>query len=283
MLFRSRRSDFHDNAGEQEAGKLVYLVTGSQGEPMSALSRIARGEHSGVKVGNGDTVIFSSRIIPGNELAAGSMIDGLFRAGARVYYQGSPMVHVSGHGSAEEIKLMINAVKPRFFIPLHGDYRQLVACSRLAQQVGIEKERIFILDPGQVLELSEDTAFMGVSVPAGRMLVDGDLVTDLGSPLLKERRRLAREGLVVVVASLSARGEPGSIVPSVYSVGVGLEESSRSLDREAEAAAKKFITNWRSSPFPIEELREEIRIGVRAVYRRALQKKPMVIPVLVEE
>ncbi|NOY87283.1 MAG: ribonuclease J [Deltaproteobacteria bacterium] len=272
-----------DNAGEQEAGKLVYLVTGSQGEPMSALSRIARGEHSGVKVGNGDTVIFSSRIIPGNELAAGSMIDGLFRAGARVYYQGSPMVHVSGHGSAEEIKLMINAVKPRFFIPLHGDYRQLVACSRLAQQVGIEKERIFILDPGQVLEFSEDTAFMGASVPAGRMLVDGDLVTDLGSPLMKERRRLAREGLVVVVASLSARGEPGSIAPSVHSVGVGLEESSRSLDREAEAVAKNFIRDWRSPPSSIEELREEIRIGVRAVYRRALQKKPMVIPVLVEE
>lgn len=272
-----------ENAAEHDSGKLVYLVTGSQGEPMSALSRIARGEHSGVKVGNGDTVIFSSRIIPGNELSAGSMIDRLFRAGAQVYYQGSPMVHVSGHGSAEEIKLMINAVKPRFFVPIHGDYRQLVACSSLAQQVGIEKDRTFILDPGQVLELSEDTACLGDSVPAGRMLVDGDLVTDLGSPLMKERRRLAREGLVVVVASIAAPGEPESIAPSVFSVGVGLEEASQSLDREAEVVAKNFIMEWCSAPSSIAELREDVRIGVRAVYRRALQKKPMVVSVLVEE
>ena len=272
-----------EDAAEKEDSGLVYIVTGSQGEPMSALSRIARGEHSGVKAGDGDTVIFSSRIIPGNELSAGAMIDGLFRTGTQVYYQGSPMVHVSGHGSAEEIKLMVDTVRPRYFVPIHGDYRLLVACSRLARKAGVEKERTFILDPGQVLELSEDGAFMGDRVPAGRMLVDGDLVADLGSPLMKERRRLAREGLVVVMASISAAGEPGSIAPSVFSVGVGLEEASQSLDREAEAVAKNFIREWCLSPTSLEELRENVRIGVRAVYRRSLQKKPMVVPVLVEE
>ncbi|TNF49380.1 ribonuclease J [bacterium] len=272
-----------DEAVDKPDDNLVYLVTGSQGEPMSALSRIVRGEHSGLKVKEGDTVVFSSRIIPGNELTTGRIIDDLFRMGAQVFYQDTPMVHVSGHGAAQEIEQVIEAVAPRFFIPVHGDYRQLVACSNLARGTGVADADTFILEPGNVLELKEDRASLGEPVPAGRLLMDGDFVADLSGPLVKERRRLAREGLVTVVASIPQVGEKPAIEPSVHSVGVSLDDSILPLNRKAARLVSNMIGGWRGEQYSHDDLREDIRIQVRAIYRKAIQKKPTVVVVLVEE
>ena len=272
-----------DKAEERPDENLVFLVTGSQGEPMSALSRIVRGEHSGLKVRDGDTVVFSSRIIPGNELTTGWIIDELFRMGARVFYRDSPMVHVSGHGAAQEIEQIVAAVAPRFFVPVHGDYRQLVACANLARGTGIPSADTFILEPGNVLELNEDRARLGEPVPAGRMLMDGELVTDLSGPLVKERRKLAREGLVTVVASIPPEGEKPAIKAVVNSIGVGLDDSMALLNRKSARLVSNMIGGWRGAHFSHEDLKEEIRVQVRSVYRKAIQKKPTVIVVLVEE
>ena len=262
---------------------LVFLVTGSQGEPMSALSRIVRGEHSALEVREGDTIVFSSRIIPGNELTTGWIIDELFRMGARVLYQGTPMVHVSGHGAAQEIEQVIAAVSPRFFVPVHGDYRQLVACADLARGSGVEDANTFILEAGNVLELDESGAQPGEPVPAGRLLMDGELVADLSGPLVKERRKLAREGLITVVASIPPEGEKPAIEPFVHSIGVGLDDSMASLNKKAVRLVSNMIGGWRGAHFSYDDLKEEIRIQVRSIYRKALQKKPTVVVVLVEE
>jgi ribonuclease J len=257
-------------------------MTGSQGEPFSALARIARGEHSEIGVGTGDTVIFSSRMIPGNELAVGRMIDSLFRMGASVYYKDPPCVHVSGHGYADEISAMIKLVAPRHFVPVHGDYRNLVACSGLAREAGMEPESVHILDPGEILEISGGVAARGGTVPSGRVLVDGEMVADLADPVLKQRRRMAREGVVVVAVSLPVSGTPMR-EPAVHSIGVGVGSQGEELDLEAAAEARRVLKEARRKNSSMEDLREELRTVVRGIYRRTLDKRPTVIPVIIED
>jgi ribonuclease J len=265
-----------------DAGKVVYLTTGSQGEPFSALSRIARGEHSEIGVGQGDTVVFSSRMIPGNELAVGQIIDSLFRMGASVYYKDPPGVHVSGHASANEIACMIEMTAPRFFVPVHGDYRNLVACASLARENGVASENVHILEPGDVLQISKNQASLGETVPSGRVLVDGGMLANLADPLLGQRRRMAREGVVVVAVSMPARGK-SLREPAVHSVGVGVGPQGEELDLEAVREARSILERHRSKGTSKEELEEELRTAVRRVYRRALDKKPTVLPMILDD
>jgi ribonuclease J len=272
----------HGVLSESEAGRVVYLTTGSQGEPFSALSRIARGEHSQIQAGPGDTVIFSSRIIPGNELAIGQNIDNLFRAGAEVHYQAPPRVHISGHASAGEISAMIRMTSPRHFAPVHGDYRNLVACAAVARDCGLGRDEIHILDPGQVLELVPSGARTGESVPSGRMLVDGSMIGSLADPILGDRRRMAREGVVVVAVSLPAKGEKLP-EPVVNSRGVIVGPHGEELDMEAAGAARRVLKAWKREKTSLEKLEENLRTAVRGIYRKALDKKPTVLPVILEE
>lgn len=265
-----------------ESERAVFLTTGTQGEPLSALSRIVRDEHPNITIKPGDTVIFSSRIIPGNELPVGQVINEIYRHGARVIAQDSDLVHVSGHSSADEIRLFVEAASPEFFVPIHGDYRQMLANADLAVQAGVAADGIRILEPGQVLELEQGFASMGEPVPSGRLLVDGETVGDLDAGLLRDRRRLAREGLVVVVAGVD---EDGSMTfqPMVQSVGVGLEKSAEGLDEAAVREVEKVLKGSRALKVNREDLKEEIRILVRRIYKKALQKKPRVVTVIVEE
>ena len=272
----------HGTLNENDAGKVVYLTTGTQGEPFSALSRIARGEHSQIQAGPGDTVIFSSRMIPGNELAVGQNIDNLFRAGAAVHYQAPPRVHISGHASAGEISDLIRMISPRHFVPVHGDYRNLVACAAVAHDSGVGSDDVHILDPGQVLELDPSGARTDESVPSGRMLVDGSMIGSLADPILKDRRRLAREGVVVVAVSLPARGEELP-EPVVSSRGVIVGPHGEELDMEAAGAARRVLKAWRKEKTSIQDLRENLRTAVRGVYRKALDKRPTVLPVIIDE
>ncbi len=265
-----------------EAERVVYLMTGSQGEPFSALARIARGEHSEIGVGRGDTVIFSSRMIPGNELAVGRMIDSLFRMGASVFYKDPPCVHVSGHGYADEISAMINLVAPRHFAPVHGDYRNLVACSDLAKENGMDPGSVHLLDPGEVLEIEDGKASRGGTVPSGRVLVDGEMIASLADPMLRQRRRMAREGVVVVAVSMPVPGTPVG-EPAVHSVGVGVGSQGEELDLEAAEEARRVLKQARLKKISREKLKEELRFAVRSIYRRALDKRPTVIPVILED
>ena len=265
-----------------EEERVVYLTTGTQGEPFSALSRIARGEHSQIQAGPGDTVIFSSRMIPGNELAVGQNIDNLFRAGASVHYQPPPIVHISGHASADEISAMIGITSPRNLVPVHGDYRNLVACASVAREAGMGKDSIHILDPGQVLELGPSGANTSETVPSGRMLVDGSMIGSLADPILRERRRMAREGVVVVGVTLPGRGEDLT-EPVVSSQGVIVGPHGEELDLEAAGAARRVLKAWRKERTSLEDLEENLRTAVRGIYRKALDKKPTVLPVILEE
>lgn len=270
----------HGTLAQKDSGRVVYLTTGSQGEPFSALSRIARGEHSEIQAGAGDTVIFSSRMIPGNELAVGQNIDNLFRAGAKVHYQAPPMVHTSGHASADEISGMIRMTSPRCFVPVHGDYRNLVACAQVAGETGIDAGDIYILEPGQILELGSSGVRTDGSVPAGRMLVDGSMIGSLADPILKDRRRMAREGVVVVAVSLPARGEDLH-EPVVSSRGVIVGPHGERLDLEAAGAARRVLKEWRKEKTSLEILEENLATAVRGIYRKALDKKPTVLPVII--
>jgi ribonuclease J len=266
---------------EQEK-RVVYLTTGTQGEPFSALSRIARGDHSQIEAGPGDTVIFSSRMIPGNELAVGQNIDNLFRAGARVHYQAPPLIHISGHASADEISALLEMTTPGHLVPVHGDYRNLVACAEVARASGMRDDKIHILDPGQVLELGPGGALTSESVPSGRMLVDGSMIGSLADPILKDRRRLAREGVVVVAVSLPERGEEMA-EPVVSSRGVTVGPHGEELDLEAAGAARRVMKAWRREKTSIEILEDNLRTAVRGIYRKALDKKPTILPVILED
>ncbi len=267
---------------QAEAEKAVYLTTGSQGEPFSALTRIARGEHSQIKVGPGDTVIFSSRMIPGNELAVAYNIDSLFRMGAVVHYQSPPCIHVSGHAAADEISTMLDMVRPLHFVPVHGDYRNLVACARLARDGGVSPGNVHILDPGNVLELGEDGGTLGEPVVSGRMLVDGAMIAALSDPVIKDRRRIAREGVVAVAITLPGKGKQVP-EPVVHSVGVSVGPHGEQVDQEAARAARQVLKEWKKEGGLREDLEENLRRAVRKVYRKELAKRPTVIPVILEE
>ena len=271
-----------EDLNEKEYGDAVFLTTGTQGEPLAALSRIVRDEHRKIKITKGDTVVFSSRIIPGNELSVGQIINELFRKEVVVLTEDSAMVHVSGHSTGDEIKTVIEAAKPKYFIPLHGEYRQLTANANLAREAGVGADNIFILEPGNVLELSDKGAALARPVAAGRLLVDGDTVGDLDDELLRDRRRLAREGLVVVVAGVDMDGR-SSFRPMVHSVGVISEESAEGLEENAVKEVLGILKTARSLRVNRDDLKEEIRIKVRGVFRRALKKKPRVVTVIIEE
>jgi len=208
---------------------VVIITTGSQGEPMSVLSRIAIDEHKNIKIKEGDVVILSAKVIPGNENSIGSIINHLFRRGANVIYEKVSEIHVSGHASKEELKLMLNLVKPKYFMPVHGEHRHKVYHARLAEKTGIPKSNIFLLDNGGVLEVSEESAMLNGKVTSGRIYVDGKGVGDVEDMVLRDRRRLAHDGIVIVI--LAVEKLTGSIVsgPDIISRGFIFEDASQEV------------------------------------------------------
>src|SRR5512135_240364 len=193
-----RIEDLKDMPDEQ----VVIITTGSQGEPMSAMSRMAMDEHKQIKIKPGDTVIISAKIIPGNERSISRIINHLFMRGAEVIWEKTSEIHVSGHASKEELKLMLNIVKPKYFIPVHGEYRHLVSHASLARKVGIPDENIFILKDGDVMEFTDDSATRAGFVTAGRVFIDGKGIGDVGDEVLRDRMRLAHDGVVIVIIGI---------------------------------------------------------------------------------
>lgn len=263
--------------------KLTILTTGSQGEPMSALTRMALGEHRWVEVVPGDTVLISAIPIPGNEKLVARTIDLLFKLGAEVIYEALAGIHVSGHASQEELKLLINLVKPTYFIPIHGEYRHLIKHSRLAQGLGIPNDNIFVAENGQIIEFTEKGAAINGRVPSGRVLVDGLGVGDVGNIVLRDRKQLSEDGIMIVVVTISK--ESGSVLagPDIVSRGFVYVRESEELIEEArekvrmalEKGEEQRVTEWSAIKNNVKEVLS------RYLYEKT-RRRPMIIPIIME-
>ena len=261
--------------------QITLITTGSQGEPMSALYRIAFFEHDRVKLSPSDVVVLSSSAIPGNEKLIGKIVNALIRAGVKVVNDSVEDVHVSGHACSDEIKLIISLLKPKFFMPIHGEYRHLYAGKDIAEFMGIPSENIFISEIGKVLELDKKSAAFAGEVPSGKVLVDGAGVGDIGSVVLRDRKHLAEDGLVVVVATV----QYGDIVsgPDIVSRGfVYVKESEDLMRRVREVATMSInkVLGKRISDFA--QMKAVIRDDLAKFIFNQTKRKPMILPIIME-
>ena len=260
----------------------IILSTGSQGEPHSALALMAAGEHKYVQVEPGDLVIISARVIPGHERTIGRVVNALLRLGAEVLYDDNAFVHVSGHASQEDLKLMLNLTRPRYFIPVHGEYRHLLGHARLAESVGLTADRVFLVEDGTGVEVTKTVARVVGRYPAGRILVDGKGVGDIGAVVLRDRQLLAQDGLVCVSLVID-RG--GAVVagPEIASRGfVYVKESEALLDELRASILAALGGRDLSIPPDREAIGALVRAAVRHFINQRFQRKPVVLPVILE-
>ena len=263
--------------------EIVMITTGSQGEPMSSLARMAAGTHKQIKIKKNDTVILSSRFIPGNERAIGNIINKLYRQGAEVIYEKISEIHISGHAFREELKLMIHLTKPKYFIPIHGEYRHLVLHAHLAEQLGISKERILLAENGQVVEFDENGGGIKDRVTTGRLLADGKGIGDVGRSILKERRLLSKDGLVVVNMALDE--ETGIVVygPEIVSRGFVFETQSGHLLEDAKSAILRIVEDIKPDvPDRIEKIQSKIRTALKNYFDFSMRRHPVILPFILE-
>lgn len=272
-----------DQIDRYPADRVVIITTGSQGEPMSALSRMALSEHRKLEIVPGDLVIISANPIPGNEKLISRVINQLFSKGANVIYEALADVHVSGHACQEELKLIYTLLKPKFFIPVHGEYRHLKQHALLVESLGMPKENIQLLDIGDVLELTPNSMKVAGSVPAGRILVDGLGIGDVGNIVLRDRKHLSQDGLMVVVVTISK--ESSSLVsgPDIISRGFVYVRESEQLMEDAKSIVKKIlerceekkITDWST-------IKSSIKDGLKNFLYERTKRNPMILPIIIE-
>lgn len=263
--------------------KIVIITTGSQGEPMSALTRMAMNDHKKVDIMPGDTVIISATPIPGNEKLVSRTIDHLYKLGADVIYEKSNGVHVSGHASQEEIKLMHNLVRPKFFIPVHGEFRHLIKHANLAQSLGMPKENIVIAENGSVIELAKNSIGINGKVPAGKVLVDGLGVGDVGNIVLRDRRQLSQDGIMIVVVTIDKENCHVVSGPDIVSRGFVYVREAEGLMDEAkdkvqlalEKCEENGVSEWSAIKSTVRD-----SLG-RFLYERT-RRRPMILPIIME-
>ncbi|MBP1706662.1 MAG: ribonuclease [Chloroflexi bacterium] len=261
--------------------KIVFITTGSQGEPTSALVRMANQDHAQVHVQRGDTVILSATPIPGNEALVNRTLDTLFRRGAHVLYDKLAQVHVHGHASQEELKLLLNLVKPKYFMPVHGEYRHLSLHARLAEAVGIPRPNIFVMEDGNILELNSQSARITGKISAGNVYVDGLSVGDVGNVVLNDRRMISRDGIAVVIVAVNK--ETGTLVgrPDVVSRGfVDTREARELIEQSRDFLTRtlnhqKQLTDW-------GYVCNTIKDSLSNFYYEKTRRRPIIIPVLVK-
>lgn len=263
--------------------KLVIVTTGSQGEPMSALTRMATADHRWVGIMPGDTVIISATPIPGNEKLVSRTVDLLFKQGAEVIYEREMGVHVSGHAAQEELKLLINMIQPKYFVPVHGEYRHLIKHAQLAENLGIPKSRIFVAENGQIIEIGRKKASISGKVTAGKILVDGLGVGDVGNIVIRDRKQLSQDGIMIVVVTIDK--ESGEVVagPDIVTRGFvyvreseELIENARLKVKEAlDVCSRKSITEWAVIKSQVRE-----KLG-KHLYEKT-GRRPMILPIIME-
>jgi ribonuclease J len=263
--------------------EVILVTTGSQGEPMSALARMSAGTHRQIKIHSADTVVLSSKFIPGNEKAIGNIINNLYRQGADVVYEKISNIHVSGHAFREELKMMISLTKPKFFMPVHGEYRHLVLHTRLAKEMGIPDDHLILAQNGQVIELNEKSFRIRDSICAGRVLIDGKGIGDVGRSVLKERRVLSEEGLVVV--NMAFDEETGIVVygPDIVSRGFVFETETGYLLQDAQCVILEIVEDITPDvPGRVDKIRARLQTALRQYFFYTIGRRPVILPFLVE-
>jgi ribonuclease J len=263
--------------------EVVIITTGSQGEPMSVLSRIATDEHKIIKIKDGDTVILSAKMIPGNERSIGKIINHLFRQGANVIYEKVSEVHVSGHASKEELKLMLNMVRPKYFMPVHGEYRHLVYHSMLARKLDIPKENIFILKDGAILEISGEGARENGRVNSGRIFIDGKGIGDVEEMVLRDRLRLAHGGIVLILLVIEKL--TGHIIsgPEIISRGFVFEDASQEVINNVKDLLSNTIKGLDKELISDSSLlKARLRSTLKKYLRDTMDRRPMILPIIFE-
>lgn len=263
--------------------QMVIITTGSQGEPMSALTRMSMSDHRKVGIVPGDTVIISATPIPGNEKLVSKTIDNLMKLGANVIYGRNQGIHVSGHASREELKLMHNLVRPKFFIPVHGEYHHLVQHARLARELGMPKENIFISENGQILEFTRDKGQVAGKVTAGMVMVDGLGVGDVGNIVIRDRQQLAMEGVVIVVMTLAKGTSHPLAGPDIVSRGFVYVRDSEELIREAHDRVAAVLERCEAGN--IREwavIKSQVRDTLSRYLYEKTRRRPMILPIIME-
>jgi ribonuclease J len=272
-----------DEIDQYSDEEIILITTGSQGEPMSALARMAAGTHKQISIRDGDTVILSSKFIPGNEKAINNIINDLYRCGANVAYEKIANIHVSGHAFQEELKMMLRLTKPTYFIPVHGEYRHLVLHARLAVQTGIDPKNILLAQNGQVITFGPTGASLEDHVSTGRLLIDGKGIGDVGRSVLKERRMLSEEGMVVV--NMAFDEDTGVIIygPDVVSKGFVFETETGHLLDDAQCVILEIVEDVQPEvPNRTEIIRARVQSALRQYFFFAIGRRPVILPFIVE-
>ena len=264
--------------------QVLILTTGSQGEPMSALTRMALKDHKKLKINPGDTVIFSSKFIPGNERTIQNIINHLYRQGAEVIHEQVRDIHVSGHAFREELKLLINVVRPRFFIPIHGEFRHLVKHRQLAITTGMAPEQCLLAQNGNVIEFAPEQANITGTVETGRVFVDGKGVGDVGSLVLRDRRHLSEDGLVIATLVISKDTKEILNGPDILSRGFILEETKPEILDEAKCIVLEIFDRMLSDGFDFDcaDLQLEVRRELKKFFQRILKRRPVIYPIIID-
>ena len=263
--------------------QVCMITTGSQGEPRSSLIRIAMDDHKQIKLERGDTVILSSRVIPGNERTISELINHLYRRGAEVYHEKTSEVHVSGHACQEELKLMLNLTRPRFFMPIHGEYRHLMVHSKLAQKTGIPPERCILATDGEVVSFYSDTAAIVEKVESGRVFVDGKGVGDVGNVVLRDRKHLSEDGMVVVIIGMNH--STGALIygPDIVSRGFVFEDESQEYLETARCIVTTALDEMNEEMrCDAEEVNTAVRQALRRFFKKTIERRPVILPVIME-